>query len=102
VSREGSPPAFRINRPIASAPICWQVSGGTLIDIAWSFPSACQTAACRVASAITHSLIGRIRPVRSARGMKSSGGIIPRTGSSQRMSASAPVMMPVLSSTTGW
>jgi hypothetical protein len=102
VSRDGSPPAFLISRPIASAPICWQMSGGTLIDMAWSFPAACHDEACRLASAITHSLIGRIRPVRSAKGMKSSGGIIPRTGSSQRISASAPVIVPELSSTIGW
>ena len=102
VMREGSPPAALISRSIAAAPICWQVSGGKLIDIAWSLPAACQTAACRLASAITHSLIGRIRPVRSASGMKSSGAIMPRSGSFQRRSASAPVMAPDRELDDGW
>ena len=34
--RAGLPPDALIKRSIAAAPICWHVSGGMLIDIAWS------------------------------------------------------------------
>ena len=54
------------------------------------------------ASNRTQRPIGTIKPVSSASGMKSSGGMIPFSGSNQRISASTPVIFPVGSSITGW
>ena len=52
-------------------------------------PRSCQARACRHASRTTHSPMAPIRPHSSASGMKASGGIKPRCGCTQRMSASA-------------
>ena len=41
-------------------------------------------------------------PVRSAIGMKSSGGMNPRSGCDQRTSASTPPTRPAARSTFGW
>ena len=49
----------------------------------------------------TQSPIGTMRPVSSATGMKSSGGIMPRSGWCQRMSASKPVTYSVCISIRG-
>jgi hypothetical protein len=87
---------------IAAAPICWQVSGGMLSDIWMSCPADRHSVACRLALAMSHSLRGRIRPVRSASGMNSSGAIAPRSASFQRARASTAAIRPDASSTIGW
>ena len=50
----------------------------------------------------THSPTLRIRSDSSATGMKTPGGTMPRVGLFQRTRASAPTMLPVARSTTGW
>ena len=50
----------------------------------------------------TQSPMGTMSPVSSAIGMKSSGGIMPRSGWCQRISASKPVTYSVFISTKGW
>ena len=50
----------------------------------------------------THSPMGIIRPVSSASGMKSSGGIKPSLGCRQRNNVSMPRIRPVCMSTSGW
>ena len=52
---------------------------------------AAQEAASRQASRNIHSPISTIRPLSSAIGMKSPGDTKPRTGCSQRASASKPI-----------
>jgi len=46
--------------------------------------------------------MGTMRPLSSASGTKSLGGTNPRSGWSQRSSASAATTAPVVSETTGW
>ena len=57
---------------------------------------------CRTARRSTSSVSGLIRPVCSARGMNSSGLIVPRSGCSQRASASTPIGRSVRTSNFGW
>ena len=60
------------------------------------------SAAWRQASSTTHAPIGTIRPVCSAIGMKTGGTTMPRSGWYQRISASAPTILPLFMSTCGW
>ncbi len=62
----------------------------------------CHRASVVHASSSTARPMGRMRPVSSARGMKSSGRIRPRPGCVHRARASKPVMRPVSSRTIGW
>ena len=57
---------------------------------------------CRQASRSTQAPISTMSPVSSASGMNSIGGTRPRSGWFQRSSASAPVICPEVSETTGW
>ncbi|MEZ5133687.1 MAG: hypothetical protein R2699_01145 [Acidimicrobiales bacterium] len=54
------------------------------------------------ACSITHRPMPTISPVSSATPMNSLGWRSPRSGCSQRSSASTPLMAPVTRSTTGW
>ena len=65
-------------------------------------PSRNQAAVCRQASRSTKSPSGRIRPVASAIGMKSLGGMKPRVFDSQRSSASTPTICRLSTSISGW
>ncbi len=67
-----------------------------------AFASSCQRLACRHASRSTKRPIATIIPVSSASGMNSAGMIVPRSGCSQRTSASAAAASPVASATIGW
>ena len=58
--------------------------------------------AARSAAFSTQSVSGLIRPVCSASGMNSSGGISPSSGCCQRTSASTPTTVPVRASILGW
>jgi hypothetical protein len=53
-------------------------------------------------ASITWSVIGMIRPLSSASGMKRSGLTSEPSGRRQRTSASAPTHWPVFSSMIGW
>ncbi|MPN57089.1 hypothetical protein SDC9_204783 [bioreactor metagenome] len=67
-----------------------------------AMPLSSQALACWQALRRTRSPSGRMRPVSSAIGMNSAGETIPRSGCSQRTSASTPVILPPTVSTTGW
>ena len=58
-------------------------------------PACCQATFCRQAVCSTHLPIGTISPVSSATGMNCIGATGPRSGCSQRSSASMPVMRPL-------
>ena len=62
----------------------------------------CQVAVWAHACSSTCSPSAAIRPVSSAIGMNSSGGIRPRSGCVQRASASVDTGRPVARSITGW
>ena len=64
-------------------------------------PASCHALFWAHASRSTHSLMGTIRPVSTARGRNSSGNIKPSSGCRQRTSASAPSMAPVVTLTRG-
>ena len=72
------------------------ISGGSVGQ------ASCQARACRHASSSTHWPIGTIRPVSSAIGMNWIGEITPRSGWSQRSSASTSRIRPVSSVMIGW
>ena len=57
---------------------------------------------CRHAAIVTSRPSGTISPLSSASGMKSFGGISPRSGWRHRTRASKPTIAPVASSTMGW
>ena len=61
----------------------------------------CHTLAWRAASRSAHSDSGTMRPVSSASGMNSFGGTR-RPARFQRISASAPTMLALRTSTLGW
>ena len=63
---------------------------------------SCQASTWRHAWLSTHRPISRIESDSSATRMKSSGPIRPRSGCSQRTSASTPTIRPVAISTIGW
>ena len=77
-------------------------SGDTLTATSGLSPSASHATIWRHAASSTHSPSSWIRPLLSATGMKSPGGIIPSSGSFQRSSASTPTVSPPASSTSGW
>ncbi len=106
VSADGSSPEesrawLTVSRNVPD--LIW--SGETLTAISHGAPCNLfrfQALAWRQASSITHSPIGTMSPVRSAVGMNSSGGTMPRTGSFQRINASVPANRPRRRSTIGW
>ena len=65
-------------------------------------PAARQAWPWRQACCMTHWPSGPITPEVSATGMKRAGEIMPSCGSSQRTSASAPMIRPVAMHTCGW
>ncbi|KAG0738987.1 hypothetical protein G6F24_017472 [Rhizopus arrhizus] len=65
-------------------------------------PASCHARSCAHARSSTQSPIGRIRPLRSARGMNTSGASRPSSGWCQRSSASAPVAGAPAAGNLGW
>ena len=66
-----------------------------------AIPIRSERSVCAQISSTTHSVIGLISPVRSASGMNAAGGTIGAPGGVQRISASTPIGLPVLSWTIG-
>ncbi len=64
--------------------------------------SSRQAAIWYAISFTTQSPMCSMTPISSASGMKSPGGTIVPSGSTQRMRASTPIIRPESSSTTGW
>ena len=65
-------------------------------------PAFCQAMLWKQAWRITHSPIGRIRPVSSASGMKSAGETWPISSLRQRSSASMPTTRSSMREICGW
>ena len=65
-------------------------------------PSSFQRTICSVTSWSTHSVIGPMRPHRSATGRKPPGLTTPQPGRFQRISASAPASSPLPIQNCGW
>jgi hypothetical protein len=70
--------------------------------VGWSGKRRCQSRAAWQAACSTRRPMGTIRPVSSARETNSPGMTRPRSGWSQRTSASRPASSPSGSRTTGW
>ena len=96
-----SAPSKRASRRSAK-PVEPSWRGETLNAMSGRRPSSPQALACAITASTTQSPIGSIRPLSSAAGMKSPGGIIPRSGSFQRSSASTATASPLATSQTGW
>ena len=65
-------------------------------------PASSQRLFCAHAACSTHSLIWPMMPISSATGMNVAGDTMPRPGTCQRISASAPMILRVVKSTRGW
>ena len=65
------------------------------------WPRSAQRAISRTPVASIQRVISRMKPVCSANGMNCIGGTMPRAGSTQRTSASAPSTRPLFSPTLG-
>ena len=98
----GSPLLSRASWTWRSKSASTSCRGETLTDTTSSPAPAFHSAAWRQASRTTHAPMGTIRPLTSASGMKTSGGIGPRVGCSQRSSASTATTRPESRSTSGW
>ena len=73
-----------------------------LTDTVSSIPASRHVRAWASAVRAANSVSERMRPLRSASGMKRSGIMTPWRGCRHRMSASAPTMRPVRRSAFGW
>ena len=84
-----TPDSWRARKRVRSGP--QNSRADTLIDTGTGcMPLPCQLISCRTVVRATQRSMSEINPVCSAIGMKSAGDTNPRTGCSQRSSASAP------------
>ena len=98
----GARPCAAISATMLTSVGSSHMATGKLKLIWSSMPRRRQSALSTHTCSMTHWVMGAMRPVRSASGMKWLGGIIGPSGGCQRISASTPLIAPVERSTTGW
>jgi hypothetical protein len=103
-SRFGSSPLERsASSTAAASPSCLNCRIERFTETVMAgMPLFCHARAWALAVRITHSPIGTISPVSSARPMKRSGSVSPRSGCCQRSSASQPTSTPSPTWMRGW